>query len=819
MKNSLKKCLLVLALILVGLTMTGQKADAASKKTYTISTKTKPYYSKYRSGTIYNSKTKHYYVLRSYLERLGANGGGTLVLKKGTYKICRTLYVPSNVTIKLKTGTTLKKTTSTGTKKVKSSKYMFALVKSSKATGKKMAALKASRNVKIQGSGKATINMGKVKSGIAIAMAHNYNVTVKGIQFKARKGGSYIAVSGCRKVTVDNCKFYEGTTLTGSDNVYAIRLETATKATDSFGFSWSKLDNSTNRYITVSDSLFAGMRGAIGSVKYAVPKIKKVDTILYQENITIKGNKFRDISSQAVKPMVWKDAKITGNKFYRNDKTKKTSWGILAKGVVNPTFENNSFNYIAIPIEFDVATNNGKGKGYSSVKNSVESKNTSAIQNNTVYNADHYYVPYNNGSASRLTYYQDKAENNLSVTTDGVPYREHYSNSGYYGTNTEDYFKFRAAMEQLEYTGGGTLTVKAGTYDLSNAVYVPSNVTIVFEEGVVIDKVAAKYTTSLTEAKSMFVLCEPSKAKDSKTIGAYNGAHDITFKGTGTTQVNCNNKDNAIAVVMGHCNNVNISGIRFARYYGYHLIEMNSSQNVTVEGCGFSDFTPSTTDLTSVGEEKDYKEAINIDGSDGVVGGFNYGWSNGDKTTCNTITIRNNSFLNIGSAIGSHNYSAEGVTQLYHSNINISNNTISTTLNSGIRGLNWQNTSITGNTFQNIGKDDNGEYGVAFYGVYLRGAVNVTVKSNMFNTCYYPVHVVQSAQVGSAGYPATVSQMTPQNWLDMMDNTLVNCRYSRVRVSNTYLATDFPAGIVFTPKTDYNYLEYDESHYSNPAKK
>jgi hypothetical protein len=36
-------------------------------------------------------------LLRSYLERLEKNGGGKLILKKGTYKITNTLYIPSNV--------------------------------------------------------------------------------------------------------------------------------------------------------------------------------------------------------------------------------------------------------------------------------------------------------------------------------------------------------------------------------------------------------------------------------------------------------------------------------------------------------------------------------------------------------------------------------------------------------------------------------------------------------------------------------------------------------------------------------------------------
>ena len=40
----------------------------------------------------------------------------------------------------------------------------------------------------------------------------------------------------------------------------------------------------------------------------------------------------------------------------------------------------------------------------------------------------------------------------------------------------------------MEKAGGGTLTIKKGTYYISNAIYVPSNTKVVFENGVVFKK-------------------------------------------------------------------------------------------------------------------------------------------------------------------------------------------------------------------------------------------------------------------------------------------------------------------------------------------
>ena len=95
------------------------KAQAAAKKTYTITPKSSPYKGKYKKAKgYYNSTTKQYFAIRSYLELLEKKGGGKLVIKKGTYKIPNVLYIPSNVTIELNDGVTIKKIMKTKAKKM-----------------------------------------------------------------------------------------------------------------------------------------------------------------------------------------------------------------------------------------------------------------------------------------------------------------------------------------------------------------------------------------------------------------------------------------------------------------------------------------------------------------------------------------------------------------------------------------------------------------------------------------------------------------------------------------------------------------------------
>lgn len=88
-------------------------------------------------------------------------------------------------------------------------------------------------------------------------------------------------------------------------------------------------------------------------------------------------------------------------------------------------------------------------------------------------------------------------------------------------------------MEQLEYCGGGTLTLKKGTYYISNAVCIPSNVKIVFEDGVVIKKTKAIYQTELDNHKVIFIFVPPSKAKKKESVSGYGGTHDVTMTGIG----------------------------------------------------------------------------------------------------------------------------------------------------------------------------------------------------------------------------------------------------------------------------------------------
>lgn len=738
----------------------------AKKKTFTVNPKTIPCSRTYRSKPAYNAKTKQYFMIQSYLDRLSQTGG-TLKLKKGTYSIPATLNVPSNVTIELKSGAKLKKTKATGTSQVKSTKFLLQTVSSEKVKTKRaVTKYKGSKNVTIKGSGKATIDLGKVSGATAIYAGHASKVKVTGITFKNKKGGSYVRVEGSQNVTISKCTFHGGTNVSGLKNRMAIRLETIHKTTNDFTGTWSKLDNTKNKTIQVKNNKFLTADIGIGTTKSVVVKTKKKTTEYSQTGISIEGNTFSDTKKCAVYAVLWKKPSIKKNTVKLSKATKKTGSFLYGYGVKEPSVMNNIVSKCYYFAKFDKAKNTGKGKNMPSVMSEIGTTAMNRLASNTATEMSHYYVLNNN---MRIVYIRNKKDRTFVITPTSAPYHEKYSDAGDFAKR-KVYYTFLSYMEQLEYTGGGTITVKAGNYAVTNNICIPSNVTMTLENGVTFTK-SGTTATDICYAKSVFTLVPPSKDGTVKTISGYNGTHDVKIIGQGSARINCANVKNCMALAMGHARNVLIQGITFHNQYGSHFVELNSSNNVTFQNCIFEGFKPL--------DKKSYKECINIDGNDLVTDGFNYDWSAHEKLTCKDIYIKNNTFKNIGTAIGSHTYSTNGSTQLYQQNVQILNNTFDGTYNAAIRALNWKDMIVRGNTFMNIQSLDDGN-GSKYVAVYLRGVVNPTVTANAFEDCqYYPIRVVLRTTATTdaavkAGYADTVSLLSEANWFAMQNNKLTN---------------------------------------------
>lgn len=763
--------LLICALVMLcGLAVQSEVSYAKGK--YTVKTSTSPCNKSYKKLSTYNSKTKQYYMLRSYLEKLESQGGGTLTLKKGTYKIPCTLYVPSNVTINLKKGVTLKKTSKTGSKKLTAGKSVFELVPPSvAASGKKtVKKYKGSTNVTIKGSGNPTINLASVEGSTAIAAGHNKKVSVSGIKFKNMNGGSFINIAASSSVSVTNCTFQGAKAVKNDSDKYAIRLEVPDSKTKAFDYPWSKADNKPNKKITISDNKFYKLNSAIGSTKYT-------ENVLHT-GIKISNNQFTTLSDSAIRILNWSMPYIEKNTFYKISNGDNNLACILASGVTTPSIVGNNFDYVAVPIKFAPAVNTGAGKNYPTTFNTVDNNTRTSILNNTVTNAALYYIPYQSTlsekSVTRMGYFVDYVTKDYAITAGQRPYREYYTDNTWYNQYTNDYYVFKSYLEQLERVGGGTLTVNAGTYSITNSLYVPSNTKIIFKDGAVINK--GTYTgfpnNILVPSQSVFQLVPPSLATGTEVVPGYNGSHDVEIIGEGNVIMDMLFYYGATAIIMAHNNNVVVRNINFRNYLGHHFMEINSSQNVLVENCTF-------IGSKSTSSKDDHKEAINIDTPDFNTGGLNLGWAKHDRTPINNVTIQNNSFDGVLRAIGSHKYSVsliDNMTQVYHTNLNILNNTITNTMGYAIRGINWKNCVIKGNTFKNIKSG-------TVAAICMSGAVNPTITENIFDTANRPIILnstdSSSSSLGDRVYPMTHTildskEVTGKNISDMLNNILID---------------------------------------------
>lgn len=524
-------------------------------------------------------------------------------------------------------------------------------------------------------------------------------------------------------------------------------------------------------------------------------RLKK--SIMIPSNVTIRGRKKTVIDGSRLKgrtAFVTKDSKEVHVRWIHFTKMQKGSavkgirsrnmritdcsfaggdYGVSFEGCYRPIVSSNTFILLGQPIRFTISKKTVKKRAGRRiikrtviVKNSITAKRIAQMKNNTVKKVTHYYVTFSNDGKKqkRLFYYRDRSDNNLYLRPETRPYRERYTDEDTYRGNTKGYYQLRSYMEQLEYCGGGTLTLKKGTYYISNAVCIPSNVKIVFEDGVVIKKTKAIYQTELDNHKVIFIFVPPSKAKKKESVSGYGGTHDVTMTGIGNVVIDCNNKLPGRGMDMGHCRNIVIENLTFHNQYGSHYIELNSSQNVIVRNCNFWRFRDYKGDT--------YKEAINIDGTDYAVNGFNHVWSKHDKTVCQNIEITNCKFTDLGTAIGSHTYVANQGQQCYHTNIRITDNVFFGSTNCAIRALNWRNVLIADNSFRDIGIQN----GAKNFSIFMGGVIDATVTRNAFANVYVPVTIRQQIQYElerKAGYPISECQITDKNWEDMLRTNVI----------------------------------------------
>lgn len=393
MKKSLFKKLLIktgiVCLMLIVFLFVPKTTSAKQLKSYTVKSTSGPYKGQFKNYTTYNSKTKQYYTLRSYLEQLEKSGGGTLTLKKGTYIITNTLYIPSRVTIVMKDGVIIKKGSTTGISKLSPSKSLFQLIAPSKA-GKKglLSGYQGEKGIKFVGEGSATIDLDYSKDTIGIILGHNTDISITGITFKNMKGGHFIELDASKKVTISNCTFC-GHKPSSTGIKEAINIDTPDRTTEGFHEIWTSYDCTPNKDIIIQKNMFDNLERAIGTHKYSEGK--------YHENVQIIHNTISNTDSDAIRILNWTKPVIKDNeiRMVSGGSNNGSYRAILASGVKDPVITDNTFAEVARPIQIMPWKNSGPGSQYAVTYNEIAEDKIALMQKNTLIQVGEEFIRFN----------------------------------------------------------------------------------------------------------------------------------------------------------------------------------------------------------------------------------------------------------------------------------------------------------------------------------------------------------------------------------------------------------------------------------------
>lgn len=751
--------------------------------TYTVTPTTASINKDFLKYSAYNSYTKQYFMLRSYIDKLEAAGGGELILSKGTYVVPAALYVSSNITISFKDGVILEKGNKTGSTSLQVSKTLFQFVsrtKSSKTGSTKL--YSGESNIRLIGTGTVIIDMKNFDSGISIVMGNNSNVVVRGITFKNSYSGNHIRISSCRNVTIRGNRFMNAK-FTVDGNNDAIKLCTPDKLTENFPYAWSAQDKNPNLDISIKENIFNTVERAIGSNIYTEG--------VYHQNITITDNTIKNTLSDGIRALNWENVVMTGNTFTNISGGVSGSRGVLGSGVRIITANNNTFDTIGRPMQFMPFKNLVAGKTYKTTYNSINTQNLVDLALNTATSYKEGFIRINRtygvfDEDTDFIFFNQGETSNFILTPTSRPFQGIYTESLSYNAATKNYFLLRSHMEALERSGGGTIRLKAGTYVISNVVYVPSNVTVKFDDGVLVRKGDETGTIQFDESLTMFECVRPSRAKLKSVYGLYGGETNIHFIGTGSATIDLNFNFEAIAITFGHNTNVSVKNLNFRNYFSGHFMEVDATRDIVISGNDFRNSKPSA---------KLNKEGINLDTPDKVTGGFTHDWSKYDRTPNKNVTIENNQFHDLDVAIGTHLYSQD----MYHDNVIIRNNTFKNTRREAIRVLNWKQCFIENNTISDIA--DNINDGGLNRGLLISGAIYPTIRYNTLSNISRPMQLMPF-QDDRTGYNPTYNTITKTNKTNFQTNTFIDITEPFIRINS--ILGEFVGGTEKLPITVTN---------------
>lgn len=266
-----------------------------------------------------------------------------------------------------------------------------------------------------------------------------------------------------------------------------------------------------------------------------------------------------------------------------------------------------------------------------------------------------------------------------------------------------------------------TVYFPAGDYYIDRAaLHVYSNTHIILDEKATIHRMDSMLDREIIHNT------DQNGAMD--VIGGYGMSHDITLEGGTWDGGNISKADSATDVIrFDHAENIIMKDCTVKNVYDCHLIEYVGVKNGSITGCALSGFR------YRKGKEKQYlfaREAIQLetawtnnpkDKSDADAL-----WAKGsvvDGTTCQQVTVSNNTFIDLPSGVGQHHYTSDGTYQ--NQNITISDNILTCS-----ESMKYCKTAITCAGMNNVTIARNKITGPYRLSIHITEADNVTVSDN-----------------------------------------------------------------------------------------
>lgn len=246
------------------------------------------------------------------------------------------------------------------------------------------------------------------------------------------------------------------------------------------------------------------------------------------------------------------------------------------------------------------------------------------------------------------------------------------------GDAAKDTAVYQAALNSAS-SAGTFLNVGAGTWNLTNELFVKKNTYILCDPGAV-----------MVRKHSGYMIINGDRAIAAP--GAYSGHGNITIEG-GTWDANGASQSGLASIFhFGHGEDIKVLKAILKDVVSSHHIEFNACKDIVVRDCKFLGWFGSGN-----------VEAIQLDVAYPTLNNEQkVTLLPGDGSPCKNVLIEHNYFGGSGTpgssqlsrAIGGHN----AIIGKKHYNIRILNNTIEKTTSYAIRPYNWSNLEISGNT-------------------------------------------------------------------------------------------------------------------------